>query len=472
MKKAFLVFIVTACMMVTVALAGPPQVVWDRVYDSGHSDHPQAIAVDAAGNIYITGASSNGTDLDYRTIKYDTDGNLQWSKVYDSGGDDVAYSIAVDIPGNVYITGGYGMIKYDTDGNILWNRIYDDSTRGRSIAVDVLSNVYVTGLSIDDSGTENRYSCCTTKYTTDGNLRWRRVYSSSDTIDITGNNSHVAVDVLGNVYVTDSRYEGHIPDYDYWIIKYNTDGNLIWTRIYEDGAYSAGIAVDANANVYVAGTSCDSGVNYKYCTVKYDTDGNFQWNESYAGDSNNDYNPNDVTVDVSGNVYVTGQPMIYPGRAYCTIKYDTDGNFQWDKVYHSDDTCNIAEGVAVDVSYYVYVTGCSHCEGSSDTCFCNFRTFKYKQDNIPAVVEQPKADNLQLKVLRNTTSNPVLQYMLPPSVNGNLVLYSSDGRVVEKLTLTEPESSVIFDCSLPSGVYFAKLTTELSSTIAKVVLVK
>ena len=85
-----------------------------------------ALALDAAGNVYVTGASSisNITNVDYATVKYNNAGVQQWVARYDgpANSNDVATDIAVDDDGFVYVTGqstgigtgyDYATIKYE-----------------------------------------------------------------------------------------------------------------------------------------------------------------------------------------------------------------------------------------------------------------------------------------------------------------------------------------------------------------------
>src|SRR5262249_34685756 len=122
------------------------------------------IALDAAGNVYVTGGSwGHGAVYGYATDKYDADGNEFWVARYNGPGnsDDFASGIALDAAGNVYVTGSswgfgtkydYATIKYDADGNELWVARYngpgdlDDFATG--IALDAAGNVYVTGASV------------------------------------------------------------------------------------------------------------------------------------------------------------------------------------------------------------------------------------------------------------------------------------------------------------------------------------
>ena len=200
-------------------------------------DYANALAVDTVGNVYVTGYSvGNGTGSDYATVKYDTDGNEQWVARYSGPGNsgDLAYALAVDAAGNVYVTGGSigigtgndcATIKYDAAGTQLWVARYNGPGNGYDAAyaldTDEAGNIYITGGSTG-SGTGN--DCATIKYDAAGNQLWVAHYNGPG--DGYDDAYALAVDVAGNVYVTGTS-QGIGTSWDYVTIKYATPAEAI-----------------------------------------------------------------------------------------------------------------------------------------------------------------------------------------------------------------------------------------------------
>jgi uncharacterized delta-60 repeat protein len=207
---------------------------WATMYNgpANNYDEARSITVDAAGNVYVTGYSQTAvlTDYDYSTVKYNSSGVQQWAQNYNGTGNDYDRSNAIrlDAAGNVYVTGksvGAGSsaedvytIKYNNAGTTQWGVRYNGTSNGydegKAIAIDTSGNVYVTGYSFT-SGLNNDY--LTIKYDSTGAQQWLTKYNG------TGNNTDQAaaieVDDNGNVFITGfSKGSGSVEDYE--TIKY------------------------------------------------------------------------------------------------------------------------------------------------------------------------------------------------------------------------------------------------------------
>jgi uncharacterized delta-60 repeat protein len=518
---------------------------WVRIYNGpgNGADEARSLAVDEQGNVYVTGYSrSSGTDDDYATIKYNANGVEQWVRRYNGPGndDDGAYSIAVDAQGNVYVSGesydsttGFDCttIKYNSNGDTVWVRRYTGlgnySDAARSIAVDGQGNVYVTGFSYSSS---TAYDYATIKYNSAGDTVWVRRYNGpgnyydfaySLAIDVQGNvyvtglsagisssfdyatikyNSmgvqewvaryngpennddwahSLAVDAQGNVYVTgESRGSGTYEDYA--TIKYNASGDTLWLRRYNGPGNGADIArslaVDGQGNVYVTGESPVSGTNYDYATIKYNTAGVQEWVQRYNGPGNSLDKAYALAVDGQCNVYVTGgsRGSTYI-EDYATIKYNSAGDTIWVRRYNGPgNSTDNASAIAVDNAGNVYVTGSSFTSG----VYSDYATIKYVQ--IGAVAEEhstPDASRFKLNAEPNPfCSHTAIRYSLSVESKVSLNLYDISGRLVKTLVDEHKNPGnyqvTLSTKNLSAGIYFLSLETEEKRIIERVIVIK
>src|SRR3989304_8951188 len=138
-----------------------------------------------------------------------------------------------------------------------------------------------------------------------------------------------------------------------WVRRYNGPG--------DSSDYASAITVDGSGNVYVTGYSTGSGTYYDYATIKYYSNGDTAWVRRYNGPGNGYDEAYAIAVDGSGNVYVTGQ-SIGSGtyNDYATIKYYSNGDTAWVRRYNGPGNVDdVAYAIAVDGSGCVYVTGWS-----------------------------------------------------------------------------------------------------------------
>jgi len=117
---------------------------------------------------------------------------------------------------------------------------------------------------------------------------------------------------------------------DTWLRKYASTGDVLWTRTYDGAAASndatQAVAVTEDGYLYAAGYEAAPGESNNMWTARYDADGNLLWSRLYNGaDSKADYLYGAVTMDDGGVVvcgYETAESV--PWRSFVR-RYDADG---------------------------------------------------------------------------------------------------------------------------------------------------
>jgi len=406
-KNLLFVFFATWLFAVGRALPQPTQGWVSSFNGSGNGgDYLMSMALDNSGNVYVTGASWGGTSkYDIVTIKYNSSGVQLWVRSYNGPADSVdrPAAIAVDALGNVYVTGyttvyfagttgtsgmrtDYVTIKYSSDGTQLWTALYDGPVHyfdyGKALAVDNIGNVYVTGQSWQ-GGTG--YDYVTIKYDESGSVAWLRGYNYNGNYDY---GTNVLVDNSGNVYVTgNSMKQNNNVSQDYATLKYNSAGVQQWVQRYDGSGsgldHAAAMTLDRWGNVIVTGDSWGGSV-YDIATVKYSPSGSVLWIQRYAGSAN----ASGIAADQLGNIYVAGRRTIAGNDDYLTLQYNSAGIQQWVRTYNGPaNSTDIARSIALDGSASVYVTGESSGGVAPGTGY-DFATVKYSSSGIQQWVQR------------------------------------------------------------------------------------
>ena len=369
---------------------------WQARYTSSGNniDRAEDMVIDAAGNVYVTGLGQGTSgNFDYVTIKYDNSGTQQWVAQYNGPGNglDEAHSIAVDTSGNVYVTGwsygnattgfDYATVKYNSAGVQQWASRYNNTTNGTDeawdIGVDYSGNVYVTGTS-DGSGSNS--AATTIKYNAAGTQQWANRYNGAGG-DIDATYAIYVNPTSGDSYTTGYSYISAGNGFNYITIMYSTGGAQQWATQYNgtDSKYdeARAITVDATGNVYVTGYSQKNVLtNYDYATVKYNSTGTQQWVQTYNGTGNDLDRANAIALDPSGNVIVTGKSVgaLTAAEDIVTIKYDNAGTQLWLQRHNgASNGYDEGKGIATDATGAIYITGYSFTTGSNN----DYTTIKY-----------------------------------------------------------------------------------------------
>lgn len=270
-------------------------------------------------------------------------------------------------------------IKYGSQGDTIWVRTFNGTSNtndeGNGIYVDSYGNVYVVGSS---QNLNKGYDVTILKYNANGNLLWSRTYSSVEDMPREDKGLAIAADLYGYIYVT--GYTTYSDDLkDIVTLKYDSEGNLLWAAR-EDGSgnsNSQGLAITVSASgyIYVAGYVTVSGTNTDIAVIKYNSLGGTEWIQTLSGTGNGEDKAWGIAVDATDNVYVAGYTTeSYTGTDAYTAKLNSAGATLWSKKHNgTGNGGDKAWGVVVDTDGSVFITG----ESTDYNSNVNYVTEKY-----------------------------------------------------------------------------------------------
>lgn len=141
-------------------------------------------------------------------------------------------------------------------------------------------------------------------------------YGNTDIFASADGNVYVIGSFTNNILVEGTVYESK-GNADIYLLKYNPDGQLLWTKVVGGKGVDEAVAVvsDNSGNVYVTGTFLDTlavenrqVINLNNSPdiflIKFNAQGNLIWLKHYGG---NGYDhPGDLVVDQEGALYLSG----------------------------------------------------------------------------------------------------------------------------------------------------------------------
>ena len=391
------------------------------------------IVTDAAGSSYVTGffagtvtigsttlTSAGGNDV--FVAKYDAAGVAQWAVRGGGSGDDIATAIALDASGNIGITGGYGggvsgifgttelfnaggqdmfVAKLNGSGSWLWaQRTSGSGTElGQSLAFDSNGRLYAVGFyqspSVTLSGTSTIYdnfnapqaASLLVEYNATGSYWGSLKLSSSASLYANA----LAIDASNYIYLygdfSGTATFGSTRLYsmggqDLFAIRLNQFFTPSWAAsaggTADDFAPSGqALAVDASGNAYLTGRSYSSSLQFGTAlltspnnngdsfVLSLAANGSWRWGRRLGGPDQD--RGEAVALDGRGSLYVTGDfagtatfghiTLTSAGGADAYVaKLTTDGD--WLNANRAGGTLDDGgAGVASDVTGNLYNVG-------------------------------------------------------------------------------------------------------------------
>jgi len=259
------------------------------------------------------------------------------------------------------VTGNHGsdfwIVKTNSFGNIIWQKAiggsgYDQAWKIREISDGGYIIVgQATSNNGDLSGNHGGNDFCVIKLNSSGIIEWQKLFGGSgndygDDIQETTDGGFIAT---GSTNSTNGDVIGNLGN-SCWVIKITSTGILEWQKTFNGNGVASGKSIElTNDSGYViSGSTTTIGSNYDFWIIKLDTVGTIVWQKNYGGSNNDSASCISKTSDngfiVSGytesnNNDVTG---LHGGSDYWVLKLDLAGNIEWQKTLGgtNDDFAN------------------------------------------------------------------------------------------------------------------------------------
>ncbi len=264
------------------------------------------------------------TDSDYWVVKFTREGEISWNKTYGGTGDDrgekiiktndggyvlIGYSRSND--GDVSVNAGlqdYWIVKINASGDLQWERSFGfpGIDRAFSVIQSKDNGYFITGFldvtASDGGGNDKKENSQKhgvgefwgIKLDADGNKEWRHYFG--------GTNNDRSYDVIqtedggflmiGSSESDDYDVTNSKGSYDFWAVKVNPEGTLVWQKSFGGSEIDVGYAIASTGNgkYIIVGDSrsndgdiSDAKGNADLWAIQIDGNGNLIWQKSLGG---------------------------------------------------------------------------------------------------------------------------------------------------------------------------------------------
>lgn len=481
-------------------LFSQPDLNWQKCYGGTQGEQFSEIKLTNSNEIIFAGStSSNDGDVvglhgesDYWIGKIDANGTLLWQKCL--GGSKWDYGNALDYcsDGGLIVAGqtdsddgdisnfiGYvdfWVVKTDQLGNIQWENCYGGTSPDQAYSVKETNDngFIIAGRTQSNdhhvSGNHGEDDSWVLKVDSLGNIEWQKCLGGSaedwaNDVCITTNGYYV----LSYSESNDGDVTGNHGDHDYWIVKLDLSGNIVWQRSLGGSDLDQGNSIQATSDGGCIATgrtfSNDGDISSNtgeedYWVVKLDSSGNLEWEKCYGfdfGNYNDDGQSICQTIDggflVSG--YSFGMNTCFLDWDFWIIKITAEGEQEWAKCIGGNNK-DYAYSVIQDSYGNIYIGGntrsndgdVSENHGWVDSWLVKLGDFANieMKDIFPTSSVFPNPSYTNVTIIMNNDNIG----------QQDLYIYDNIGRLIKSLKCNNLERIIVDVSEFRKGLYFYK----------------
>jgi hypothetical protein len=368
-----------------------PYKLWDKTFGGCGTDDFTSMKPTADGGYIFAGYSvSNITgdkseDMrgfsDYWIVKTDANGNKLWDKTIGGNKEDDLKAIE-QTPDGGYVLAGwsyseisaeksqnaktfdyadYWVMKLDVNGNKIWDKVIGGNLNDYLNTMIVTSDggILLVGWSGSNVGfdksqsTQASMDAWVVKLDANGNKLWDKTFGGFgiDNLNAVQETSDGGFILGGTVQLSGNIFsQGGYGGYDYWVLKLNSSGNEVWSKVFggsKDDKLTS-VCQASDGGYIVGGYSSSEKNNNKsqdpiggedYWVLKLNSNGNKEWDKVFGGTGNDLLNSVQQTFEggfiLGGNsaslIGFDKSEAPRGGSDFWILKIDVSGNKIWDK---------------------------------------------------------------------------------------------------------------------------------------------
>lgn len=495
---------------------------WDHTYGGNSNDGVRSIIQTSDGGYVLGGytisdssgeVSYNGLgESDFWVVKTDSNGNKLWDKRYGGTGMEgisslqqtndngyilggTTYSDASgDITQSTFDVGGnFGdiwIVKIDSIGQKVWDKRLGEYKEDRLVCVrQTKDGGYLVGGNINWAGYDDFWLI---KIDGAGNEQWNKKYDGAAHANDWLSSAQETAD--GGYIIAGTTYTGSNRAYDYWVIKTDSIGEVVWDQKLGgdgiDGCYSLEATIDGGyilCGITYSGLSGDLSEPphgaLNYWLVKINQAGVMQWEKRFGPCSEGSIKAIQTTDQgylISG---LSSHDMLFDksesslGRVHTwLVKTDASGDKLWDRtiltnsqeyentlIYGNGNSALVAATTSADSGYYKS----QNCRGAFDAWLIKFMIDTLTSTHDPHVqagckiFPNPFTRDVSLAIeTKNNISNST--FTITNTIGQQVYLKRESN-------LNNGYTNTINLSHLAKGIYFLEITIDGEHLVKKLV---